>query len=311
MDRQILYDFFRGTATGGQRRQVLEWVEADPANLRSFIEQRQLFDTLVIAGPDISRHLSGQSRGAKSPVARMWMAASVAAVVFIASLYIAYDRRIPERNYAVVNVPASQRTEVVLPDGTTVTLNGSSRLEYPSYFDKKERRVRISGEAFFEVTHDPSHPFVVETRMCDVEVLGTRFNVEAYDDSDLFRTSLVDGRVMVCNKMVAGDRVVLEADQQAEFTGSGRLMKSDIPSHEGSLWRQGLIAFKDASFEEILRLFEKYYDVTIVVEGRMPTNTFTGKIPVKSGLDHGFWILQQNAAFDYKKDEDFKTVYIY
>ena len=196
-------------------------------------------------------------------------------------------------------------------DGTKVCMNALSELHYPTFFIGRERKVQLKGEAFFDVSHDRKHPFVVETYACDVEVLGTKFNVKARSEDGEFVASLVEGKVRVTDRFNSNNQVELHPREQVTHL-NGRLILGRIPEHEGFLWREGLIAFRDASFGDLLDEFEKYYGVKIEVRRQdMPTNLFTGKIRISEGIDHALWVLQQSADFQYTRNELKDMIYIH
>ena len=112
------------------------------------------------------------------------------------------------KQYLSVAAPAGQRIDITLQDGTSVCLNSGAKLEYPIRFNRN-RRVKLSGEAMFNVEHDAAHPFIVETFACDVEVLGTKFNVTADELTHDFTTALLRGKVKVTNKLASGDQIIL------------------------------------------------------------------------------------------------------
>lgn len=125
--------------------------------------------------------------------------------------------------------PAGQRVSMNLSDGTHVWLNAGSRIEYPVVFDRKARRVKVSGEAMFEVTHDANRPFIVETFVSEIEVLGTKFNVVADESRSLFSTTLLEGKV----KVTSGDQnVILHPDEVVNLINGHLLVFTTM-----TLWR--------------------------------------------------------------------------
>lgn len=120
-----------------------------------------------------------------------------------------------------IYVPAGQRMELTLADGTHVWLNSEARLEYPVLFAQDVRRVRLSGEALFEVAHDKSHPFVVETFASDIRVLGTRFNVDADEEHRRFSTALLEGCVRISNRLdPAQASIVILPNERVDLVGN-------------------------------------------------------------------------------------------
>ena len=309
MDRNILHSFFDGASTSEEERRIVEWVDKHPANEKTFNEERKIYNTmLMMEGAEVEK--LSTTRKPKIQRIPRWtreFMRTAAAVILTAGVgyyfYAGLERRLDVADTSI-SVPTGQQLDITLPDGTSVTVNGASTITYPAVFAKNERRIRLSGEAYFAVTHDKRHPFIIETSKYDVEVLGTEFNVEAYENSGEFVTSLVDGKVKVTGNGDSHESVTLSPNQQVRLT-DGRLVVERIPEYEKFLWRDGLIAFNKASLPEIMELFEKYYGFRIVYNiDNMPAVTFSGKIRISEGLDHAMWVLQQNAQFKYEKDTE-------
>lgn len=310
MEKESLYRFFNGAASEEEQKRVLDWLDADPAHRAELLAERRLFDAALMLTPN------PQARPKRTFSLPRWsreVLKYAAVLVLAAGVGGAYFSTLHQRlanSCNTISVPAGQHVDVTLPDGTKVCMNALSELRYPSYFVGGERKVQLRGEAFFDVTHDAKHPFVVETYACDVKVLGTRFDVEARPDRDEFVVSLVTGRVQVTDRTDPAQSVVLRPAQQAS-RANGRLAVGLIPAHEQFQWREGLIAFRDASFAELLGEFEKYYGVEIELTRRDVTDKlFTGKIRISEGVDHALWVLQRSADFTYMRNEAKDKIYI-
>lgn len=309
MDKELLYRFFNGETSVEEEQRLLDEIDRNPESRRELLSERRLFDSMLML-TDAERAAARRPRMQLLRGARRLLryAAVVLVTLGAAALYVQLGHNRLAGAGNTVSVPAGQRVDLVLPDGTKVCMNACSELSYPALFSDGERRVRLDGEAFFEVAHDAKHPFVVETFACDVEVLGTKFDVEAHAASDKFVTSLVEGRVRVVDR----DRQVeLQPGEQVSQV-DGRLVVGRIPDYENFQWRDGLIAFRDVSFGELIEEFEKYYDVRIVVApGRdFSSNRFTGKIRISEGLDHALWVLQRSADFVCERSESGDVIYI-
>ncbi len=309
MDRNTLYRFFEGVSTSEEERRIVEWVDKDPVNEKTFNAERNIYNTmLMMEGAEIEEQSIIRSpKMHRMPRWAKELMRTAAAVILTAGVgyyfYAGLERRFDVADNSI-SVPTGQQLDLTLPDGTAVTVNGATTITYPAVFAKNERRIRLSGEAYFEVTHDKKHPFIIETSNYDVEVLGTEFNVEAYENSGEFVTSLVDGKVRVSGNGDSGESVTLSPNQQARLA-NGRLVVERIPEYEKFLWRDGLIAFNRAALPEIMELFEKYYGFRIVYNvDALPAVTFSGKIRISEGVDHAMWALQQNASFKYEKDTE-------
>ena len=173
-------------------------------------------------------------------------------------------------------IPKGGEYQVVLADGTKVWLNSASRLIYPQSFMGKERRVVLSGEAFFDVTHDAERPFVVETSRMNVKVLGTRFNVNDYDDNEEVSTTLVNGSV----EIVSGDQQAfrLVPGEQA-YGKENELEKREVNVRLYTSWIDGKFLFNNPELEETAKQISRWYDVEIFFSNENVKKVrFTGAI---------------------------------
>lgn len=173
-------------------------------------------------------------------------------------------------------IPKGGEYQVVLADGTKVWLNSASRLIYPQSFMGKERRVVLSGEAFFDVTHDAERPFVVETSRMNVKVLGTRFNVNDYDDNEEVSTTLVNGSV----EIISGDQQAfrLVPGEQA-YGKENELEKREVNVRLYTSWIDRKFLFNNTELEEIAKQISRWYDVEIFFSSESVKKVrFTGAI---------------------------------
>lgn len=167
-------------------------------------------------------------------------------------------------------IPRGQEKLVKLPDGTTVYMNAASTLTYPTAFTGKERVVMLKGEAYFDVTKDPDHPFIVETKFGDVKVLGTAFDINAYDDLGKCYTTLVRGKVQLTTK--DDITVMLTPGQQAVVSSSGDVSKHSVDVTDYVSWMSGTYRFENTPLKEIMMIVERTYDVHVVLEDKSLNN---------------------------------------
>ena len=173
-------------------------------------------------------------------------------------------------------IPKGGEYQVMLADGTKVWLNSASRLIYPQSFMGKERRVVLSGEAFFDVAHDAERPFIVETSRMNVKVLGTRFNVNDYDDNEEVSTTLVNGSV----EIISGDQQAfrLVPGEQA-YGKENELEKREVNVRLYTSWIDGKFLFNNTELEEIAKQISRWYDVEIFFSSESVKKVrFTGAI---------------------------------
>ncbi|KAA4087772.1 DUF4974 domain-containing protein, partial [Bacteroides ovatus] len=160
----------------------------------------------------------------------------------------------------------AETRSVRLPDGSSVTLNHYSSLSYPEKFQSDKREVELNGEAYFEVSKDPKHPFIVQTETIDVQVLGTHFNVDAYHDNPDIKTTLLSGSVAVSNKSKSV-RMVLKPNEIAIYNKvEEKLTRKVLKNAEDEIsWRQGEFIFDDLPLQEIARELSNSFGATIQI----------------------------------------------
>ena len=186
------------------------------------------------------------------------------------------DSSVVEERYNTLRVPRGGEYSITLSDGTIVYLNSESELRYPVNFVGRDRRVYLSGEAYFDVVQDEAHPFIVDMGNSSVRVLGTSFDVRAYADEDEVLTTLVRGSV----KFSAGKEfVTLEPGKQAVLGKSGSIETREVDTYLYTAWKEGVFAFKRQRLEEIMKVVARWYDVNIFWENVSQKEvTFTGKM---------------------------------
>lgn len=187
-----------------------------------------------------------------------------------------------------LEVPAGRHFQMTLSDGTKVWLNASSTLEYPASFEgKKERRVRLTGEAFFEVSRNEKCPFYVETgNQESVQVLGTSFNINAYPENSKHFTTLVTGKISY--QIEEGkEPVILSPDQQVSFDCvSGAMKVAQVDASAFAAWKDGWIYFEDETLPDLAKRLSRVYGVEIKVAERLRNYSFSGKISYERGVDY-------------------------
>ncbi len=181
----------------------------------------------------------------------------------------------PESLYNTLRTPRGGQYKIKLADGTQVWLNAGSSLRFPIQFHKGERTVELKGEAYFEVAKDAARPFRVKAGKMDVAVLGTHFNVMAYENEETIQATLLEGAV---NVMAGNEQQRLAPGQQASMPASGHIAVKEVDVEEAVAWKNGLFIFQDAGITTIMRQIERWYDVEVEYEGAPKDIQLNGEV---------------------------------
>lgn len=187
------------------------------------------------------------------------------------------------------NPRGSRVVQMRFSDGSLVWLNAGTSVTYPVRFSGKERRISLEGEAYFEVAHNSAMPFVVNNGTTGITVLGTRFNVKAYDDEET-RITLLEGSVKVD---VPGAHRLLKPGQQAKV-GSSLEVLGNADIEEVMAWKNGLFRFDNADIQAIMRKVARWYDIKVVYEGKVSADRFQGTISMDTRLSELLEVLELN-----------------
>ena len=308
MEKELLYKYIDGRTSEAEEQAVVDWLRADPERQQELNALWFVHNTTLVNAPrPACRPMpAARPQWLRLPAVRRCMQAA-AALLLLAGTWYASRSVVIEKTanqYLSIAAPAGQRVDITLQDGTTVCLNAGARLEYPLRFGKT-RRVKLSGEAMFDVDHDAARPFVVETFACNVEVLGTKFNVAADEAAREFSTALLRGRLRVTNKLTRDDEIVMNTNDFVSLSGD-RLALRSIENTDDYLWPEGIFNLAGHNFGEIIARLESLYGVTIAIEktASPELNIIRGKIPVAMGLDYALRALQKITPFEYESADN-------
>lgn len=312
MEQELLFKYFRGEATKQEEERVLEWVERSPKNRKEFSDAHVLFAGLALYAPakterpQYNRIFRRITRYAAQIAAAV---ALVAGAMYVSKTF--YQDSLSKQEIAV-SVPAGQRMQITLPDGSHIHLNSGTELRYPVVFARNSRRVKLSGEALFDVVHDAKKPFIVETFVSDIQVLGTKFNVLANKAQHEFSTTLIAGKIKVTNRMNPAEAFIMYPHDNVSLI-KGELYKTHISDFSELCWTEGLIHLKKMPFEKMMETFERAFDVKIRIEcEKMPQiKVVSGEIRISDGVDYAFHVLQQvSTKFTYVRDDKTNVIVI-
>lgn len=305
MEKETLNRYFSGEATREEQEQVLDWVDASEENRKELEKERLLFDiALFSTHKDVVRkRLSSTIR------ISMGIAASIAVILCCYFLVSNYKNE-EHLQWQSVVAPAGQKAQVTLTDGTKIWLSSKTTLRYPSNFGHANRDVTLDGEAYFEVAKNKKLPFIVQTEHNKVQVVGTHFNICAYNGSNNFETTLTEGIVDIyeLNPDIATARLTKD-ERYSEVNGVGT--KSKISSLDFLMWREGIYCFDDMSFPAIATKLERYYNVKItILNPAMMNYRCTGKFNEQDGIIHLLKVIQQDCSFKFTFDQQKRSIII-
>ena len=225
-------------------------------------------------------------------------AAAVLAVAVVSTFSVAkkqFNRQLPVYTQKVN--ACGDTASLRLPDGTLVAMNAGSSIIYPNSFEGDSRTVFFTGEGNFSIAKNPDKPFIVKTAWMDVEALGTRFCVQAYDNERTVRTTLEEGSVRISIPMLDNRSFVLSPDTQIVFTPADTsIALIHVNAQKVALWEQGYLVFNNASFQEIASKLERKYDISFVYDatkaaGRAFNVRLTPEETLSESLDVLTWLI--------------------
>lgn len=209
-------------------------------------------------------------------------------------VYNALDNKPAEVVFNTLTTPRGGQFKLTLPDGSEVWLNAASSIKYPTAFIGNERKVEISGEAYFEIAHNAAKPFKVSVNGMEVKVLGTHFNINAYNDEASVKTTLLEGSISLA--LAKADAVTtLNPGQQAQLGNGGNIkVINNVDIDQEVAWKNGYFSFNRADLQMVMRQIARWYDVEISYEGKIPERQFGGKIDRNSNISEVLKILEES-----------------
>jgi ferric-dicitrate binding protein FerR (iron transport regulator) len=313
MNNETLQRYIEGRSSQQEKELVARWLEADEKNRKEFLLLRRMYDAVL---------WYDTQEADKKPVRKRKGLKQVYEFLRIAAVFLillgAYHFLFPAKKQLqelpvvmqTIYVPEGQRAEITLTDGTQVWLNAKTTFSFPNLFSGAERKVELDGEAYFNVTKDKSRKFIVQTESYQVNVLGTEFNVKAYQQTHQFEIALITGSVEIAS-VLTGEKAQLTPEHMA-YLQNGKLAQAALVNHDHFLWREGIIAFEKENVKDIFDKLQLYYDVTFEVKNTkiLTDDPYTGKFRTKDGVEHVLKVIQLRHKFNYTKDSNTNKIVI-
>lgn len=313
MKQEILHKFFNGTASDDERREVLAWVDASPANKEEFLQREADFVFGNLPDSEPSQAARAQIMHVIEPRRkrlRILSAVASAAAIFVvgAFIWVLHDNNrlndqvasLTAQNEKLIAIPELVQGEsvlsykvnpgvkgtIVLPDGSEVILNSASTLRTPARFENGKRVVELEGEGYFKVESNPDWPMYVRTsRGVTVKVTGTEFNLSTYSDDAALKLTLVRGKVSLLDEK-SETEVVVREKEEVVVGARAQLEKPTRKTADMKLntsWKDGYLVFDNTPIREVIKKMERWYGVDITVaDARVMNNTFTASFRSES-----------------------------
>lgn len=311
--------YFQGELSADERVKLLKLIENDNILKQEFIRIQNLHAITHLSTHSINRD-EGQrnfhsfslqiKRKAQRKIMSSILKYAAIAVILVAStvwatLYFSGNTQDITSN--TLYVPAGQRAQLTLQDGTSVWLNAQSTLTYPSRFSGKSRQVTVSGEAYFDVAENRKKPFIVSTQHIEMKVLGTQFNVYSYPEAGFIQTDLVEGSLLVYDQQ-SQTSVTLKPNEQVTVK-DGKMEVGKIENSDYFLWKDGVYTFENERLLDIIDKLQLYFDVKIIVKDPEVFNVrYTGKFRQRDGIDEILRIIRKIQKFNIEKDIETNTI---
>ncbi len=330
MTDEKIIGFIKGELSPEDKSNFLDWIDEMPENKEYYGKLRQLWNLAVLSGEyDISGNKNAYARvkrkisekkqtdKTKSDIYRIALdVMKFAAVILITFGISRFVFNHPETEspvgYHHIEVPTGQRVKLSLSDGSTVWLNAGTKFTYPEKFSNADRMVSLNGEALFDVQHDEKHPFTVQTSTYSVKVLGTKFNVYAYDESSKLETTLFNGSIIMQKDNNIQNDITLYPGQQAVFDKNTTTMAvySGMDTTEINSWIYGYHVFNKTPFRDMIERLSHYYEKKITVKlPEILDYECTGKFRHEESLEHILNVVKISKPFRYKETN--KEIVIY
>ena len=300
MKKDILSRYIRGRASEKEQAAVLRWTEESADNLATYRFLHGIYAASLMEDSCEKESVPEKvSAGLSRPVRRAPYALAFACIAVVAGIFLFR----PKEPVSVQSVcaPVGQQTKVDLSDGTTVWLNSGSSIEFGDLDKQKVRQVRLTGEAFFSVAGDPKRPFIVHTPEFRVKVLGTRFNVNTYNE--IKTVVLVEGSVDVLR---GRDRFSITPGEMFSWDSPKAESRiSEVATDNYVSWVNGYLLFENIPLGEVLSQLQSFFGVNFSYDpARAASTHISGKLELRDGLDTALLNLKNTTILSYERDGD-------
>lgn len=305
IEKEILQNYIEGNATNDEIELVVEWLDSSEDNVQELIKLRKLNNISLFNEP--VKEVKKRNKPYKKYLIEFAKVAAVFMIFLIGNYFLNNNQ---ESNSQTLTIPSGQRAELLLPDSSIVWVNALSKITYSSDFGKNNRIVELDGEAFFKVKKDPKLTFVVKTKEVDITVLGTEFNVIAYQGAPITEVSLISGSIEIKGPKIPNGKMTMSANNYIKIDGNN-FHAFSIKDYDYFRWKEGLLCFNNEPIENIMKKLELYYDTRIDVQKKSLLKLpYTGKFRAKDGIERVLKVLQLEHTFTYTVNKELNLITI-
>lgn len=267
IDFQLLTKYIAGESTADEQKEVTSWLAESEANRKEYEELVKVWNALGTTDSDqaidIDKEWNSQKNLQNSNSNTRRLVPLRNFILIAASIILVFGLSViglKNFNRESIKTQYAETLQSTLPDGSRITLNSGSKLQYSKNFSEGDRRVTLQGEAYFEVTADSSRPFIIALNGAEIRVLGTAFNVKAYKKSDKIEVTVTEGKVSLYEKDKALKQVIAVKGEKAEYNRSEQVVKKVQNSDQNFLsWKTRLLVFENDDLSEVIKTIEEVY----------------------------------------------------
>ena len=311
--KELIEKYFDGNITDAEIKELSDWIKNDRHLQNWWEEEFSKSDAGInpVLRDKLFARIKEQTQGKEetqgkenSRTIRMnpwkWAAAIVLPICIAFFTYYLIDSSQTVGAPFIVKADKGDKATIELPDGTNVVLNSASQLSYLNNFGENVRRVQLNGEAYFKVAHDEKRAFIVQVGDLEVKVLGTSFNVSAYEDAKDVTVVLLEGKVGVYAQKIS--HIMKPGDKIEYNKATHKITATQVHPTDYIEWTKGNMYFEKESLENIMKTLSRIYDVEIRFDSnKLPNEYFTGTIP-GGGIQNALNILMLTSPFYYEMD---------
>lgn len=317
MNEEKLIRYILNEASKEETKDVLDWIYASPDNRTHYLELKSLWDAHLInksypvntkvetaykeTWQRIERKKQVKGKSRRLHLLRIANIAALIALIGYSVYFTLSFLTDKPAQLTTIEAPLNHKTNITLPDGSLVWLNSNSKLTYADFSNTERRVVMLDGEARFDIQRDENKPFLVKTLTHEIEVLGTNFNVFAYEKSDIFEVALIEGSIRLSDADALHTPQQMEANQVYLYNKESQEYELKSNENLDFLWTTGLFYFDDAKLSDIFNKIAQYKGVEIIFNNQQIKNKrYTGKFKDSDHIEHILHVIAADNTFTYK-----------